>query len=65
LEVKHQIAVPCNEMPLFCYIARSVSNWRHCASFTLQLIWGNAIFVSVVARVFTLSFVPSDCAKYT
>jgi len=24
----------------------------------LQLIWGNAVFVSVVARVFTLSFVP-------
>jgi len=27
-------------------------------SFTLQLIWGNAVFVSVVAGVFTLSFVP-------
>jgi len=27
-------------------------------AFTLQLIWGNAVFVSVVARVFMLSFVP-------
>jgi len=24
----------------------------------MQLIWGNAVFVSVVAGVFTLSFVP-------
>jgi len=26
--------------------------------FLKQLIWGNVIFVSVVARFFTLSFVP-------
>jgi len=45
-------------MSLFCYIARSFSCRRHCVSFTLQLIWGNAIFVSVVAGVFTLIFVP-------
>jgi len=31
---------------------------RHSVSFTLQLIWGNAIFVSVVAGVITLCFVP-------
>ena len=47
-----------NEMSRFCYIARSFSCGRHCVSFTLQLIWGNAIFVSVIAGVFTLSFVP-------
>jgi len=47
-----------NEMSLFCYIARSFPNRRHCVSFTLQLIPGNVIFVSLVARVFTLSFVP-------
>jgi len=47
-------------MTLFCYIARSFSCRRHSLSFTLQLqlIWGNAVFVSVVAGVFTLSFVP-------
>jgi len=48
----------CYEMSLFCYIARSFSCRRHRASFTLQLIWGNLIFVSVVAGVFILSFVP-------
>jgi len=48
----------CNEMSLFCYIARSFSCRRHSLSFTLQLIWRNAVFVSVVAGVFTLSFVP-------
>jgi len=47
-----------NEMSLFCYIARSFSYRRHSVCFTLQLIWGNAVFVSVVAGVFTLSFVP-------
>ena len=47
-----------NVMSLFCYIARSFSCRRHSVSFTLQLIWGNAILVSVVAEVFTLSFVP-------
>jgi len=40
-------------MSLFCNIARSFSNRRHCFSFTLQLIWGNVISVSAVARVFT------------
>jgi len=45
-------------MSLFCYIARSFSYKRHSASFKLQFIWGNAVFVSVVARVFTLCFVP-------
>jgi len=46
-------------MSRFCYIARSFSCRRHSIFFTLQLIWGwNAVFVSVVARVFTLSFVP-------
>jgi len=45
-------------MSLFCYIARSFSNRRYCVSFTLQLIWGNVSVVSVVARIFTLSFVP-------
>jgi len=49
--------LPCNEMSLFCYIARSFSNRRHCVYFTLQLIWVNVVFVSVVTRVFTLSFV--------
>jgi len=51
-------------MLLFCYIARYFSNRRHCVSFTLQLIWGNVIFLSVIARVFTLSFVPriESCA---
>jgi len=47
-----------NEMSLFWCIARSFSCRRHWVSFTLQLIWGNAIFISVVAGVFTLSFVP-------
>ena len=47
-----------NEMSLFCYIARCFSCGPHCVSFTLQLIWENAIFVNVVAGVFTLSFVP-------
>jgi len=47
-----------NEMSLFCYITRYFSHRRHSVSFTLQLVWGNAIFVSVVAGVFTLSFVP-------
>jgi len=47
-----------NEMSLFCYIARSFSYRPHSISFTLQFIWWNAIFVSVFARVFTLSFVP-------
>jgi len=45
-------------MSLFCYIVRSFSYRCRSVSFTLQLIWGNAIFVSVVAGVFTLSFVP-------
>jgi len=45
-------------MSLFCCIARSFSCRRHSICFTLQLIWGNGIFVSVVAGVFTLSFVP-------
>jgi len=31
---------------------------RHSVCFTLQLSWGKAIFGSVVAGVFTLSFVP-------
>jgi len=44
-------------MSFFCYISRSFSYRRHSVSFKLQLIWGNAI-VRVVARVFTLSFVP-------
>jgi len=47
-----------NEMSLFCYITRSFSCRRHSVFFTLQLISGNAVFVSVVAGVFTLSFVP-------
>ena len=55
---KNYCKLPCNEMSLFCYIARSFSNRHHCVPFTLQLIWGNVIFVSVVARVFTLSFLP-------
>jgi len=46
----------CNEMSLFCYIL-DFSCRRHRVSFTLQLLWGNAIFVSVVAGVLTLSFV--------
>jgi len=45
-------------MSLFYDIARSFSCRRHSLSFTLWLIWGNAVFVSVVAGVFTLSFVP-------
>jgi len=45
-------------MSLFSYIARFFSYRRHNVSFTLQLIWGNAIFVNVVAGVFTLSFMP-------
>jgi len=45
-------------MSLFGYIARSFSYRRHSVSFTLQLIRENAVFVSVVAVVFTLSFVP-------
>jgi len=44
-------------MSLFCYITRSFSYKRHSVSFTLQLNWGNAIFVSVVAGVFIVSFV--------
>jgi len=48
----------CDEMSLFSYIARFFSYRRHNVSFTLQLIWGNAIFVNVVAGVFTLSFMP-------
>jgi len=47
-------------MSLFGYIEKRFffSYRRHSVSFTLQLIWGNSIFVSVVAGVFTLSFVP-------
>ena len=45
-------------MLLFCYIARSFSYRRHSVSFTLQLIWGNTTFLSMVAGVFTLSYVP-------
>jgi len=48
----------CNEMLLFCYTAFSFSCRRPSLSFTLQLIWGNAVFLSVVSGVFTLSFVP-------
>ena len=55
---KTHVTCLCNEMSLFCYIARYFSYRRHSVSFKLQLIWGNAIFASVVARVFTLSFVP-------
>jgi len=44
-------------MSLYCYIARFFSYKRHSVFFTLQLIWGNAIFVRVVAGVFTLNFV--------
>jgi len=45
-------------MLLFCYIARHFSYRRHSVFFTLQSIWGNAIFVNVVAaRTYTLSFV--------
>jgi len=54
----------CNEMSLFCYIARS-SYRRHSVSFTWQLIWGNIIFVSVVAWITTLNFCASDCANET
>jgi len=45
-------------MSLFCNIARSFSRRPHWVSFTLHLIWGNVIFVSVVAGVFALSFGP-------
>jgi len=45
-------------MSLFCYITRSFSCKSHSLSLTLQLIWGSAVFVSVVAEVFTLNFVP-------
>jgi len=44
-------------MPRFCYITRSFSHRHNRVSFTLQLIWESVIFVSVVAGVFTLSFV--------
>jgi len=40
------------------HITRSFSCGGHSVSFALQLIWGNAFFVSVVAWVFTLSFLP-------
>jgi len=55
---KPLVAYLWNEMSLFCYIARSFSYRRHSLSFILQLIWGNAVFVNMVAGVFTLSFVP-------
>ena len=46
-----------NEMSLFCNITRSFSYRRNDVPFILQLIWGNAIFVKVVAVSFNLSFV--------
>jgi len=45
------------EMSLFCRITRYFYYRCHSISFTLQLICGNTIFVSVVAGVFTFSFV--------
>jgi len=44
-------------MSLFCYITRSFSYRRNDVSFILQLIWGDAIFVKVVAVRFSLNFV--------
>ena len=44
-----------NEMSLFCYITRSFSYRRNDVSFVLQLIWGDAIFVKVVAVSFSSS----------
>jgi len=44
-------------MSLFCYITQSVSYRRNDVSFIVQLIWGDAIFVKVVAVSFSLSFV--------
>ena len=46
-----------NEMSLFGYVMRSFSGRRSDVSFILQLIWGDAIFVKVVAVSFGLSFV--------
>jgi len=44
-------------MSLFCYITHSFLYRRNDVSFKLQLIWGDAIFVEVVAVSFSLSFV--------
>ena len=46
-----------NEMSLFCNITRSFWYRRNDVSFILQLIWGDAIFVKVVAVSFSLSSV--------
>ena len=44
-------------MSLFYYVTRSFSDTCSGVSFTLQLIWGDAIFARVVAVSFCLSFV--------
>ena len=46
-----------NEMSLFCYITLSFSHRRNDVSFILQLFWGDAIFVKVVAVSLSLNFV--------
>ena len=55
---KRLVTYLCNEMSLFCYIARFFCCRRHSLSFTLQLIWGNVVSVNVVEGDFTLSYVP-------
>ena len=44
-------------MSLFCYITHSFLYKRNDVSYILQLIWGDAIFVKVVAISISLSFV--------
>jgi len=44
-----------NEMPLFCYITLFSYRRNIDVSFILQLIWGNVVFVKVVAVSFSSS----------
>jgi len=55
--LRPSLATPLNEMSLFCYITLSFSYRRSDVSFILHLIWGDAIFVKVVAVSFSLRFV--------
>jgi len=50
-------------MSPFCHITRCFSYRRNDVSFILQLIWGDAIFVKVVAVSFSLSFMARNNCK--
>ena len=59
---KNTCNLPCNEMLLFCYIARSFSNRRHCVSITLVNL-GKRYFCKHGRTSLHFELRASDCAK--